>query len=150
MSEDPDLPGTEIPAGLRTWAHAGRAAGRDLREGGKPRELARCRYMCTLLPMSRQRRAKRSRRPDTSADVLAVERVQTGVRIEKRLLKVLKALADYHDLTLGDLLEGIVLHAFEGKAPFSQDSLRRIAELKRVFNLDLDASASHRLREQSE
>ena len=45
-----------------------------------------------------------------------VERVQTGVRVEKRLLKVLKALAELHDLSLGDLLEGIVLHAFEGKA----------------------------------
>jgi hypothetical protein len=43
-----------------------------------------------------------------------VERVQTGVRIEKRLLKVLKAFAEYHDITLGDLLEGIVLHAFDG------------------------------------
>ena len=49
-----------------------------------------------------------------------VERVQTGVRIEKRLLKVLKALAEYHDLTLGDLLEGIVLHAFDGKAAFQR------------------------------
>ena len=78
---------------------------------------------------------------------LAVERIQTGVRLEKRLLKVLKALADYHDMTLGDLLEGIVLHAFDGKAPFSQDSLERIRDLKRVFKLDLDASASHRLRE---
>jgi hypothetical protein len=78
---------------------------------------------------------------------ILVERVQTGVRLEKRLLKVLKALADYHDLTLGDLLEGIVLHAFEGKTPFSEDSLRRIAELKRVFKLTLDARASHRLSE---
>lgn len=68
--------------------------------------------------------------------------------MEKRLLKVLKALADYHDLSLGDLLEGIVLHAFEGKAPFSKESLRRIEDLKRVFRLDLDASASHRLVEE--
>ena len=81
------------------------------------------------------------------ATPIEVERVQTGVRIEKRLLKVLKALADYHDLTLGDLLEGIVLHAFEGKAPFSEDSLKRIQDLKRVFKLELDAGASHRLRE---
>ena len=84
---------------------------------------------------------------DTSLPPLAVERIQTGVRLEKRLLKVLKALADYHDMTLGDLLEGIVLHAFDGKTPFSQDSLERIRDLKRVFKLDLDASASHRLRE---
>jgi predicted DNA-binding ribbon-helix-helix protein len=80
-------------------------------------------------------------------DPLLVERVQTGVRLEKRLLKVLKALAEVHDLTLGDLLEGIVLHAFEGKCPFDDASLRRIADLKRVYALDLDASASHRLSE---
>jgi len=76
-----------------------------------------------------------------------VERVQTGVRIEKRLLKVLKAFAEYNDLTLGDLLEGIVLHAFDGKCPFSQGSLERIRELKRFYGLELDSGASHRLKE---
>src|SRR5258707_14608939 len=78
---------------------------------------------------------------------LLVERVQTGVRMEKRLLKVLKAFAEYHDLTLGDLLEGIVLHAFDGKCPFNQASLDRIKELKRFYGLELDSTASHRLRE---
>lgn len=78
-----------------------------------------------------------------------VERVQTGVRMEKRVLKVLKALAELHDLTLGDLLEGIVLHAFEGKAPFGEETRKRITELKRIYGLDLDASASHRLREET-
>jgi hypothetical protein len=76
-----------------------------------------------------------------------VQRVQTGVRMEKRLLKVLKAFADYHDLTLGDLLEGIVLHAFDGKLPFQQPSLLRIKELKKFYALDLDSSHSHRLAE---
>jgi hypothetical protein len=76
-----------------------------------------------------------------------VERVQTGVRMEKRLLKVLKALADYRDMTLGDLLEGIVLHAFEGSCPFEAETLSRIRELKKFFGLDLDATASHKLRE---
>jgi hypothetical protein len=76
-----------------------------------------------------------------------VERVQTGVRIEKRLLKVLKALADDRDMTLGDLLEGIVLHAFEGKCPFEAETRSRIRELKKFFGLDLDARASHKLRE---
>ncbi|MGZ4732277.1 MAG: hypothetical protein ACXVZH_09055, partial [Terriglobales bacterium] len=76
-----------------------------------------------------------------------VERVQTGVRIEKRLLKVLKAFGEYHDLTLGDLLEGIVLHAFDGKAPFGQASLDQIKELKKFYGLELDSSASHRLKE---
>jgi hypothetical protein len=78
---------------------------------------------------------------------LLVERVQTGVRMEKRLLKVLKGLAELLDMSLGDLLEGIVLHAFEGRAPFSPETLGRIAELKRIYGLDLDASASHRLVE---
>jgi len=82
-------------------------------------------------------------------DRLVVERVQTGVRIEKRLLKVLKAFADFHDLTLGDLLEGIVLHAFDGKCPFNPANLERIKELKKFYGLDLDSSASHRLKEVS-
>src|SRR5206468_10836900 len=75
---------------------------------------------------------------------LLVERVQTGVRIEKRLVKVLKAFAEYHDLTLGDLLVGIVLHAFDGKCPFNQASLERIRELKKFYGLELDCSASIR------
>jgi hypothetical protein len=80
---------------------------------------------------------------------LVVERVQTGVRLEKRLLKVLKGLAEYHDMTLGDLLEGIVLHAFAGQPPFSEETMRHVADLKRIYGLDLDASASHRLVEKN-
>jgi hypothetical protein len=76
-----------------------------------------------------------------------VERIQTGVRMERRLVNVLKALADVHGLTLGDLLEGIVLHAFEGKAPFSAQSLKEIDSLKEVFGLELTAADSHLLVE---
>lgn len=86
----------------------------------------------------------------TAKGKYVIERVQTGVRLEKRLLKVLKGLAEYHDMTLGDLLEGIVLHAFDGKAPFSPPTLQRVRDLKRFYALDLDASASHRLIEASE
>jgi hypothetical protein len=78
---------------------------------------------------------------------LIVERVQTGVRMEKRILKVLKAFGEYHDMTLGDLLEGIVLHAFDGKCPFGAESLKRIKDLKKFYALDLDSRASHRLTE---
>lgn len=78
---------------------------------------------------------------------LQIERVQTGVRMEKRILKVLKAFAEYHDMTLGDVLEGIVLHAFDGKTPFSPASLEKIRDLKKFYELDLDSSASHRLQE---
>lgn len=88
-------------------------------------------YICTMINESQ----------------IIVERVQTGVRMEKRLLKVLKALAEYHDMTLGDLLEGIVLHAFDGKTPFGAESLKRIHDLKKFYSLDLDSSASHRLTE---
>jgi hypothetical protein len=79
--------------------------------------------------------------------VIEVERVQTGVRMEKRLLKVLKAFAELKDLTLGDLLEGIVLHAFEGKAPFSDETLKKIETLRGVYGLDLTAEDSHRMKE---
>jgi hypothetical protein len=77
-----------------------------------------------------------------------IERVQTGVRLEKRTLKVLKGLAEYLDLTLGDLLEGIVLHTFEGKAPFSEKTLKQIEHLRRVYGLDLTSEDSHRLVEE--
>jgi predicted DNA-binding ribbon-helix-helix protein len=82
------------------------------------------------------------------ANALIVERVQTGIRMEKRLLKVLKALAEYHDLSLGDLLEGIVLHAMEGKSPFDARAQARIADFKRVYNLDVDAATSHHFVEE--
>ena len=76
-----------------------------------------------------------------------IERVQTGVRLEKRTLKVLKGLAEYLDISLGDLIEGVVLHAFEGKPAFERATLERIAQLKKIYGLDLDARASHRLKE---
>ena len=76
-----------------------------------------------------------------------IKRTQTGVRIETSLLKVLKGLAEYTDLSLGDLLEGIVLHSFEGKAPFSAETLRAIEQLKQVYGCSLTAADSHKLRE---
>jgi hypothetical protein len=84
---------------------------------------------------------------ETESPKIKVERVQTGVRIEKRMLKVLKALAEYLDISLGDLLEGIVLHAFEGKCAFNEDLLKRIATLEEVYEMDYDASASHHMVE---
>jgi len=78
---------------------------------------------------------------------VSVERVQTGVRLEKRLLKVLKGLAEYLDLSLGDLLEGMALHALENKPPFKAATLEKIADLKRIYELKLKAEDSHQLRE---
>ena len=71
------------------------------------------------------------------------------MRIEKRVLKVLKGLAEHLDMTLGDLLEGMALHCFEGKTPFSAETQERIALLKTVYDLDLTAADSHKLDEDS-
>jgi hypothetical protein len=76
-----------------------------------------------------------------------VERVQTGVRLEKRMLKVLKAVAEQKDMTLGDLLEGIVLHAFEGKAAFGERTLKEIEQFKALYGMTLSATDSHNLKE---
>jgi len=80
-------------------------------------------------------------------DKIKIERVQTGVRIEKRILKVTKGLAEYLDMSLGDLIEGVFLHAFDGKPPFSDKTLEKINDLKKVYDLDLNSSHSHDLIE---
>ena len=92
---------------------------------------------------------KAKTKPTSAAPSITIERVQTGVRIEKRMLKVLKALAEYYDLSLGDLLEGIVLHTFEGKCALDAEALQRVGTLKKIYNMDYDARASHRLVEQT-
>ena len=77
-----------------------------------------------------------------------IERVQTGVRIEKRILKVLKAIAARNEMSLGDLIEGIVLHSFEGLAPFGEETLEFIEQMRSAYELDLTAADSHKLMEE--
>ena len=79
-----------------------------------------------------------------------VERIQTGVRLEKRMLKVLKGLAEHLDVSLGDLIEGIVLHAFEGKAPFNEATRGQIDKLKSVYGLELTTADAHQLAEEGD
>ena len=79
---------------------------------------------------------------------MKVQRVQTGVRVEKHLLKVLKGLAGYLDMSLGDLLEGIVLHAFEGKTPFEAATLEKIEQIKAIYGMDYGSEASHKMVEE--
>jgi hypothetical protein len=95
-------------------------------------------YLGTLVRMASEKQDRES---------IEVERVQTGVRLEKRMLKVLKAIAEQKDITLGDLLEGIVLHALEGKAPFGAQTLKEIDQFKALYGMTLKASDSHHLRE---
>jgi hypothetical protein len=79
--------------------------------------------------------------------MVTVDRTQTGLRVERNVLKVLKGLAEYLDISLGDLVEGIALHAFEGKVPFSTETLVKIEQLKAVYGLTLTAADAHRLVE---
>jgi hypothetical protein len=81
--------------------------------------------------------------------MVTVDRVQTGLRIERNLLKVLKGLAEYLDLSLGDLVEGIALHTFEGRAPFSPATLAKIEQLRAVYDLTLTAADAHKLEERT-
>ncbi len=82
---------------------------------------------------------------------LPVERVQLGIRMEKRMVKVLKGLAEFNGITLGQLLEKIVLHSFEplegqegewAASPHGKRSLEVIADLKRIYGLDYDTHAT--------
>ena len=100
--------------------------------------------LCVLMYYRTMVQMSRDKEPTLSVEV---ERVQTGVRIEKRILKVLKAIAELKDLSLGDLLEGVVLHAFEGKAPFPPQTLKEIEQFKKIYGLTLKASDSHQLKE---
>ncbi len=95
-------------------------------------------YRGTLITMSQEK---------VNHPPVEVERVQTGVRLEKRMLKVLKALAEQKDMSLGDLLEGIVLHAFEGKVPFSTQTLKEIEQFKSLYGMTLRAVDSHHFKE---
>ncbi|OGU34577.1 MAG: hypothetical protein A2068_05500 [Ignavibacteria bacterium GWB2_35_6b] len=79
--------------------------------------------------------------------IVEVERIQTGVRMEKNLVKVMKGLAEYLNITLGDLLEGIVLHAFDNKTPFGDETLKKINQLKDIYGLKLSSQNSHKLKE---
>src|ERR1700727_2212698 len=110
--------------------------------------LKECWRNCTYVPwyICTMDKEARISQPIVSPHI-EVERVQTGVRLEKQMLKVLKAIAEQKDMSLGDLLEGIVLHAFEGKAPFSPQTLKDIEQFRNLYGLTLRAQDSHQLRE---
>ncbi len=87
---------------------------------------------------------------------LTVERVQLGVRMEQSMVKVLKGLAEFEDVTLGQLLEKIVLHSFEpvpgeegemAASPHGKRALAAIADLKRIYGMDQDVHANRRFQE---
>jgi len=83
---------------------------------------------------------------ESQAASQTIERTQLGVRMEKRMVKVLKGTAEYLDISLGELLEDIVLHAFEGPGAcaFTSATLAKVAELKHVYGMDYDVHANYR------
>ncbi|MEX2245272.1 MAG: hypothetical protein WEC75_01170 [Dehalococcoidia bacterium] len=96
-----------------------------------------------------------SEAPEATEQV-SVERVQLGVRIEKHLVKVLKGLAEFEGLTLGQLLEKIVLHSFEpvpgqegemSASPHGKRALVAIADFKRIYGLEYNTHATRRFWE---
>ncbi len=124
---------------LKDHIRRGQAGAKAARVIGAQRFwLPKLMYLGTFVPMTDEKKDR---------DAVEVERVQTGVRVEKRMLKVLKAIAEQKDITLGDLLEGIVLHAFEGKAPFGQQTLKEIEQFKTLYGMTLKATDSHNLKE---
>ena len=87
-------------------------------------------------------------RPREPRVEVPIERVQVGVRLEKRMVKVLKAMAEYHDMTLGEAIEEIVLHAFDGAQAFMPSARARIRDLKKIYGMDYDVHANSRFVEQ--
>ena len=124
--------------------------GSGLGFAGKPYESPSAMGRRSLAPLTGDRyhgTLVHMRELSEKAAYVEVERVQTGVRMEKHLLKVLKAVAELKDMTLGDLLEGVILHAFEGKTPFSAETLKEIEQFKKIYAMTLRATDSHHLRE---
>jgi len=81
---------------------------------------------------------------------IKVERVQLGVRMEKRMVKVLKAMAEYYDMSLGDLMEGIILHSIEGQSPFTDDAIKHINQFKEIYGMTYDSESAHNFIEEGE
>lgn len=80
--------------------------------------------------------------PATSAKP---DRAQVGIRLDKRLTKVLKGMAEYLDVSLNDLVERTLLHAISAEEQTALPAWRTRkarmvgSDLKRVYDLDEDA-----------
>jgi hypothetical protein len=66
--------------------------------------------------------------------------------MEKRMVKVLKGMAEYLDVTLGELLEDMVLHSFEGGGAnaFGPLALEKVKEFKKIYGMDYDVHVNYR------
>lgn len=72
------------------------------------------------------------------------DRTQTGLRMDRTLLKVLKGLAEYLNMSLADLVEGILLHGLEGRSAITDEAtLETIRQLRQIYGMQLTADDSH-------
>ena len=94
--------------------------------------------------MASSRIQKQPDKRPTAKMQLPIERVQLGIRMEKRMVKVLKAMAEYGDMSLTELLETIVLHSFEGGTAqtFGSNETKLISEFKKLYGMDYGTHAS--------
>jgi hypothetical protein len=65
------------------------------------------------------------------------ERVQTGIRMRRPLLKAIKALAEYYDLSGEELVEHVLLASLLG-VPLDAAAQARAAELMRFYGVEVD------------
>ena len=85
---------------------------------------------------------------------LPIEREEVSVRLEKRLVAVLRELAEHKGFDMTALLEETLLHTFEPMpdgsvaSPHTPADLDRIGELKEKHGIDYDVHASYRFVEE--
>ncbi|HEX5872374.1 MAG TPA: VOC family protein [Longimicrobium sp.] len=80
---------------------------------------------------------------------IRIDRVDVPVRLEERLAALLHDLAAHKRMTVGSLLEEILLHTNEPlgdgvASPHTKSQLRHIQELKTKHGIDYDSHASYR------
>jgi hypothetical protein len=86
-----------------------------------------------------------------SSNAQRVDRKLVGIRIEPRLVKVMKAISELHDCALGELIEQVFWASMNGgnffaeKGKISAETRNRLESLKSVYGVDygLDFLASN-------
>jgi uncharacterized glyoxalase superfamily protein PhnB len=85
----------------------------------------------------------------TAGEPIPIERVDVPVRLEKRLAGLLHDLASHKRMSVGSLLEEILLHTSEPlgdgvASPHTPSQLRYIQQLRAKHGIDYETHASYR------
>ncbi len=78
---------------------------------------------------------------------LHIERVDVRVRLEKRLASLLEDLAAHKRMSVGEVMEEMILHTNDGVGPHTKTTLRHIQQLKARHGIDYDSHGSYRFVE---